>query len=255
MTIVERDRWGFPGWTSLPHAATWADRTEFFVHYDGGHPVERTGYDVPRHIDDVHRDNGWSGIGYNFVVDQQGNVYEGRGWLLVGAHCPGHNRSGIGVQVAIGGAQQPSPAALNATRRLYDLACRLTGRNLAKRGHRDGYATACPGDTLQTWVNAGMPATTLPDIPEDDMPSLAEITAAVKAAIPNPWSYGFGRGDNRKTAGQLLGESARDSAAALAAVRALAAQSPDVDEAAVERLIAEAAERVRIDISVIQPPQ
>jgi peptidoglycan recognition protein len=31
---------------------------------------------------------GWSDIGYNFIVGEDGNVYEGRGWTKVGAHAP-----------------------------------------------------------------------------------------------------------------------------------------------------------------------
>ena len=30
--------------------------------------------------------NGWSDIGYSFLVGEDGNIYEGRGWSKVGAH-------------------------------------------------------------------------------------------------------------------------------------------------------------------------
>ena len=36
-------------------------------------------------------------IGYNFVVGEDGNVYEGRGWDTFGAHSPAYNRNGIGI--------------------------------------------------------------------------------------------------------------------------------------------------------------
>ncbi|MGW3513813.1 LysM peptidoglycan-binding domain-containing protein, partial [Streptomyces sp. NPDC000994] len=91
-----------------------------------------------------------------------GNIYEGRGWDRQGAHCPGHNVSGLSVQIAVGGDQEPTPAALAAARALYDEACRKTGRGLAKRGHKDGIATLCPGARLYAWVQAGMPAPTAP---------------------------------------------------------------------------------------------
>jgi N-acetylmuramoyl-L-alanine amidase len=41
--------------------------------------------------------NRWSDIGYNFVVGEDGNVYEGRGWDNVGAHAPAYNPRGIGI--------------------------------------------------------------------------------------------------------------------------------------------------------------
>jgi len=47
---------------------------------------------------DQHMDvNGWSDIGYNFVVGGDGNVYEGRGWGKQGAHAPGYNSQSIGI--------------------------------------------------------------------------------------------------------------------------------------------------------------
>lgn len=39
---------------------------------------------------------GWSDIGYNFLVGEDGSVYEGRGWTTVGAHCYGYNSRSIG---------------------------------------------------------------------------------------------------------------------------------------------------------------
>ena len=62
---------------------------------------------------------GWSDIGYNFLVGDDGNVYEGRGWDLQGAHVFGHNSRSIGISF-IGNFQQrlPSTAARNATKQL-----------------------------------------------------------------------------------------------------------------------------------------
>ncbi|OII60854.1 hypothetical protein BJP40_08300 [Streptomyces sp. CC53] len=155
--IISRATWGAKPWNGDPAHVPLSDRREFFVHYDGAHHIGRTGYAIPRAIDAQHHAQGWAGIGYHFVVDQAGTVYEGRGWERKGAHCPGHNVSGIGVQIAVGGDQEPSEAALAACRALYDEACRKTGRTLAQRGHRDGIATQCPGDKLYAWVRAGMP--------------------------------------------------------------------------------------------------
>jgi len=140
-------------------------------------------------IDAGHRANGWAGIGYNFVVMLDGSAWEGRGWGLVGAHCPDHNTSGIGVQIHLGGAQQPTPAALATTRALYDEACRRSGRQLAKRGHRDGIATECPGTALYAWVRAGMPApapplTPTPALPREDSMLFRATTASTDGTVP-----------------------------------------------------------------------
>lgn len=157
MDIVTRSEWGAQPWSTEPYSVPLDERTEFFVHYDGATPITRTGNAIPRAIDAEHHGNGWSGIGYNFVVSQAGEIFEGRGWDLQGAHCPSHNRSGFGVQVAVGGTQEPTAEALHAARWLYEEACRKTGRTLAKKGHKDGFATDCPGTRLYPWVLAGMP--------------------------------------------------------------------------------------------------
>ena len=39
---------------------------------------------------------GWDDIGYNFLVGEDGNVYEGRGWDTVGAHAAPHNTNSVG---------------------------------------------------------------------------------------------------------------------------------------------------------------
>jgi peptidoglycan hydrolase-like protein with peptidoglycan-binding domain len=58
----------------------------------------------------------------------------------------------------LGGKVDASKAALASVRWLYDKFCTDAGHALDKRGHRDGFATACPGDKLYAWVKKGMPS-------------------------------------------------------------------------------------------------
>lgn len=44
-----------------------------------------------------HLDRGWSDIGYHFVVELDGTVYDGRPIERAGAHASGHNANSIGV--------------------------------------------------------------------------------------------------------------------------------------------------------------
>ncbi len=157
--IIPRAEWGFTGWATTPSRVATSQRTGFFVHYEGGTSTRgATGPGVPRAIHAYHRSLGWAGIGYSWVVTQDGAIYEGRGWDYSGAHCPGHNTSAWAVQVHIGGDDQPSDAALTSARWLYDQGCARAGRTLTKYGHRDGISTSCPGDRLYAWVKAGMPS-------------------------------------------------------------------------------------------------
>ena len=41
--------------------------------------------------------NGWDDIGYNFLVGEDGNAYEGRGWDVVGAHALSWNNESHGI--------------------------------------------------------------------------------------------------------------------------------------------------------------
>lgn len=44
-----------------------------------------------------HKQQGWSDIGYHFVIQLDGTIEEGRHVDVVGAHCNGHNQRSIGV--------------------------------------------------------------------------------------------------------------------------------------------------------------
>ena len=48
-------------------------------------------------IDRWHRERGFDGIGYHYVVYIDGSVHEGRPLNKVGAHCKGHNAHSIGI--------------------------------------------------------------------------------------------------------------------------------------------------------------
>lgn len=154
MKIITRSQWRARAPRSRS-TTSWGRRTEFVVHHSDG-PVTQT----PRAIQDFHMDGrGWDDVGYNFLVDRGGRIYEGRGWLTIGAHATGHNTSGIGACVIGRDGADITPEARAAVRWLYEEACRRAGRKLSRRGHGElsGNNTACPGRTLLAWVHAGMP--------------------------------------------------------------------------------------------------
>ncbi len=202
MTLITRAQWGARSPRKAPVPVAITARTEFFVHYDGATPLnlptQSDVYAKVRGDQNYHMDAAdhlWNDIGYNFLVVSggvlDGALVEGRGRDVVGAHCYNHNTSGIGVQVAIGGAQRPTPAALATVRRLYDECSAAAGHALAKKGHRDGFATACPGDILEAWVKAGMPAATggpvtTPKPPASDVPPVFSKPPAPRPPAPTP---------------------------------------------------------------------
>jgi len=56
---------------------------------------------VPITVEQVRRwhviENGWSDIGYHFLIDLEGVVHNGRPIERSGAHVKGHNKSTIGI--------------------------------------------------------------------------------------------------------------------------------------------------------------
>lgn len=119
-----------------------------------------------RQMQNFHMDNKsppWSDIGYNFVVGEDVNVYEGRGWNTVGAHVRGYNSQSIGIAI-IGNftSKKPSSAALSVVKRL--ISCGVSmgklSRSYTLHGHRDGDSSRpCPGTALyneiRTWPHYG----------------------------------------------------------------------------------------------------
>lgn len=48
-------------------------------------------------IHEWHRERGWAGIGYNLVIERNGQWEPGRPDYWVGAHVSGHNDESIGI--------------------------------------------------------------------------------------------------------------------------------------------------------------
>uniref|UniRef100_A0A4W3IFJ9 Peptidoglycan-recognition protein n=1 Tax=Callorhinchus milii TaxID=7868 RepID=A0A4W3IFJ9_CALMI len=100
----------------------------------------------------------WCDICYNFLIGEDGNIYEGRGWDKMGAHTFHYNHISYGIAF-MGNFMNTSPnnLALNASKSL--IAYAVSRKNLTPRytlkGHRQFLKTACPGDTLyniiKTW--------------------------------------------------------------------------------------------------------
>ncbi|CAK9812964.1 Peptidoglycan-recognition protein SC2 [Anthophora plagiata] len=106
------------------------------------------------HMDQKH----WDDIGYQFLVGEDGNIYEGRGWGKHGSHSIPYNSKSIGICM-IGSfvGHAPNAAAIKAVQDLisYGVAIGKIDENYTLLGHRQTTQTSCPGDSLyqliQTW--------------------------------------------------------------------------------------------------------
>ena len=68
--------------------------TLLIVHCSAVRPGQRSS---AKDINGWHRDKGWNGIGYHYVVRRDGSIELGRPIEEVGAHCVGHNSHSIGI--------------------------------------------------------------------------------------------------------------------------------------------------------------
>jgi len=48
-------------------------------------------------IDRWHKERGWSGCGYHYVIKRDGQIELGRPIEKIGAHVKGHNKTSIGI--------------------------------------------------------------------------------------------------------------------------------------------------------------
>jgi flagellar hook assembly protein FlgD len=190
------------------------------------HTAGRNGYTaaespaIVRAIELYHvKGNGWNDIGYNFLVDRFGTVFEGRyGGVdrnVVGAHAEGFNTGSVGVAVlgeysslAVSQKARDSLARLLAWR--LDLAhvdpastlSFISGGNArfpagipvflrTVSGHRDTGLTDCPGNALYNLLNSlggqvaeiGLPKLYAPTV-TGAVPGTVRFRARLTALLP-----------------------------------------------------------------------
>lgn len=113
--------------------------------------------DVVRAIQKYHQDKReWADIAYNFLVCQHGRVFEGRG-LRKGSAANGTteaNARRYAVCAITGPGDEQSPE-LHAGLRDAVAVCQGAGAGKDVNGHRDVFATDCPGDQLHELAEAG----------------------------------------------------------------------------------------------------
>lgn len=168
-TIYSRAQWGADEKMRDKSSLHYFEVHAGFVH----HTVNANGYtreEVPGIIRSIYayhtKSRGWSDIGYNFLVDRFGRIWEGRyGGIdrpVVGAHTLNYNDYAFAMS-AIGNfdTKKPTSAMVEAYGALFAWKLSLHGVDAAStsqqvgrkkfqaiNGHRDAASTACPGKYL-----------------------------------------------------------------------------------------------------------
>lgn len=114
--------------------------------------ANRLNPDQFRAIDTYHRNKGWGGCGYHFVIVANGKVYAGRPENAVGAHCKeqGMNLKSLGICLTGDfDHDKPTDQQIFALR---DLLKKLTKKyGISKNNimfHRDYAPKTCPGKNM-----------------------------------------------------------------------------------------------------------
>lgn len=176
-SIVSRSAWGCGSECDPRERPVYAPVTHLVVHHSAGTNNASDWPAVIRSIWVLHvRGNGWNDIGYNYLIDPNGVVYEGRagGDGVIGAHFSGVNSATMGVcMVGTYSETPPRPAAVASLRSLLawqaekwkldangqtvHAASGLTLNVIS--GHRDAGlsprasgSTECPGNALYVYL-------------------------------------------------------------------------------------------------------
>lgn len=184
--IYSRAQWGADESIRNKKSLRYGTISAGFVH----HTVNANNYteaQVPGMLRSIYtyhvKSRGWSDIGYNFLVDRFGRIWEGRyGGVdkpVIGAHTLGYNEYSFAMS-AIGNFDvvDAPDVMLRAYGQLFAWKLSLHGVNPAStsqkvgrstfkaiNGHRDAGSTACPGrylyaklDTIRSYASQGTTA-------------------------------------------------------------------------------------------------
>ena len=154
------------------------NKTKIIVHHTASdNTILNNKADVLDYLSGVYRyhtvTNGWWDIGYNFLIDPFGNIYEGRAWWewVVWAHAKRNNTPSIGISLIWNFENvKPTKEALDSLIKLSAALAKkyninpysrtnyhrdskdspyiTSSENYVIAWHRDAWVTACPGKFL-----------------------------------------------------------------------------------------------------------
>ncbi|MEO0894908.1 MAG: N-acetylmuramoyl-L-alanine amidase [Bacteroidota bacterium] len=164
---ANRTSWGSPTGQDYSNGSpSYATVSHMIIHHSAGPNTSADWGATVLSIWNFHvNTRGWNDIGYNWLIDPNGVIYEGRGGgnNVIGAHFCGKNTGTMGVCL-LGTYEQEEPSAKAIASLEKLLAWKMCDANLAPldttihltsgdllpviSGHKDGCSTSCPGSEL-----------------------------------------------------------------------------------------------------------
>lgn len=152
----------------------YASKVKYIMIHHSAHPS----WDV-YNVHNYHKNsNGWIGIGYNFFINPDGTVFEGRGFNI-GAGATGYNSNSIHICFAGNfEKQKPSNSQLRNGKELIKWLLEILPLNVKIIGHKDIGKTACPGRNfpLEEFKNIRKEKKEMRYQKLEDVPNYAKVT-------------------------------------------------------------------------------
>ncbi|HBX51894.1 MAG TPA: hypothetical protein DEH02_12585 [Bacteroidales bacterium] len=169
-SIIPRSDWcgSFTACQNPTYTPTVIYPTHVIMHHGASPDTYTDGYSIVRSYWDYHvNTNGWLDIGYNYLVDKYGNIFQGRynpsntTQDVQGAHATSYNSYSIGI-CFLGNTDVTNSTTVQLSK-LEDLlawwfdwrgfdpttSASINSQNLPRvMGHRDVASTTCPGNNL-----------------------------------------------------------------------------------------------------------
>jgi len=168
-----------------------------FVHTSATSPTWMNDATLDAKIAEIRRwhveDNGWSDIGYHYIIDRNGAVGQGRPVSQIGAHVGGHNHDSIGICLIGGRGGNENDEFFDHYTKDQDMALRILLADLQNEhgtmsihGHNEVAAKACPCFQVKRWLKK-KPAVKMPKETVAETGLAGSVAGSVAAASGAAW--------------------------------------------------------------------
>ncbi|MBC7772798.1 MAG: N-acetylmuramoyl-L-alanine amidase [Pyrinomonadaceae bacterium] len=156
--VIARSQWTRSGVARLKEINDMNGIRRITIHHSAINSRDlRTLASVARELDGIragHVGRGWADIGYHYIIDPSGKVWQGRSTQYQGAHVEKNNEHNLGIMLLGNFNQQsPSPQAIATLNGFVSAQMRQYRIPVSRvYTHKELKSTECPGASLQRYM-------------------------------------------------------------------------------------------------------
>ncbi len=157
MEVVKRSEWG---WVPITKGIPEHKVNTITIHHGG--VLYEKGKDTKQALKNLQawgrKEKGWMDVPYHFIIDLEGNIYEGRPINYPGDTNTDYNPNGHALICVFGNyeVQEICEEQLNSVVKLSAFFVEKYGANPDEiKGHKDYTETLCPGKNLHKYIADG----------------------------------------------------------------------------------------------------